>query len=523
MLPDDAAGRLAEGVALLSASVEVLTGLAASGDLHDISATILARAERQVRALEHRLSAVRLSILPVVEDDGAWALDGSRSFPAWLARHDDVPRGVANRESRQARALRDDLPATLAAALAGTVGCDQVTAMVAACTTTARAAALATPVTGLPTRLDDAPVAPPPTGEEFLLAQAALHPISGFQRLVRHFAHVADPDADDRGYRGAVEREYLELSLTLGGYHVSGFLTEVHGAALRTALDAVAGAPAADDERTPTQRRAQALADLARLALDNGMVGTGAAVRPHLNVTVSWTELQRQLGVDGDARRAGRSSAATGPAGSARSAGAPRAPRAPRAPGAPGAPGGAGPDCRGWTESVDPGPVGGSTRDDDLSRLLALDRTPAVLEGSTGPLPATVLRAIACDSEITRIVFGPDGQVLNVGRAQRTITGQLRRAVIARDRHCTYPGCDQPPSRCDVHHAERHWAAHHGETSTANAALLCWHHHSLVDTTSITMRWRAPASGSTAGWEFTDRHGRRIEHRPWRSGEGRRT
>src|SRR3546814_10501189 len=58
-------------------------------------------------------------------------------------------------------------------------------------------------------------------------------------------------------------------------------------------------------------------------------------------------------------------------------------------------------------------------------------------------------------SAITRIVFGPDGAVLDVGRAQRTVTGQMRRAVIARDQHCVYPGCDQPPSRCEVHHAVR--------------------------------------------------------------------
>src|SRR3546814_20765473 len=58
-------------------------------------------------------------------------------------------------------------------------------------------------------------------------------------------------------------------------------------------------------------------------------------------------------------------------------------------------------------------------------------------------------------SAITRIVFGPDGAVLDVGRAQRTVTGQMRRAVIARDQHCVYPGCDQPPSRCEVHHADR--------------------------------------------------------------------
>jgi hypothetical protein len=102
--------------------------------------------------------------------------------------------------------------------------------------------------------------------------------------------------------------------------------------------------------------------------------------------------------------------------------------------------------------------------------------------------PRALLRRLACDSAVTRVVFGPDGAVLDVGRAQRTVTGQMRRAVIARDRHCVFPGCDQPPSRCEVHHAITHWA-HGGNTSVSNSALLCWYHHQLVDTQGITMHW----------------------------------
>jgi hypothetical protein len=133
-----------------------------------------------------------------------------------------------------------------------------------------------------------------------------------------------------------------------------------------------------------------------------------------------------------------------------------------------------------------------------------------------GRAPRALLRRLACDSAITRIVFGPDGAVLDVGRAQRTVTGQMRRAVIARDKHCVYPGCDQPPSRCEVHHAVTHWADG-GNTSVSNSALLCWHHHQLVDTRGITMHWTGkPAQTETSGalletgWAFTDACGHRI-------------
>jgi hypothetical protein len=156
----------------------------------------------------------------------------------------------------------------------------------------------------------------------------------------------------------------------------------------------------------------------------------------------------------------------------------------------------------------------------------------AVFTDTGSRAPRRLLRRLVCDSAVTRIVFGPDGAVLDVGRAQRTVTGQMRRAVIARDRHCVYPGCDQPPSRCEVHHAVTHWADG-GGTSVSNSALLCWYHHQLVDTRGITMHWTGTPTTDTAttetgtgttgtttgartgtlvetGWAFTDANGHRI-------------
>jgi hypothetical protein len=203
------------------------------------------------------------------------------------------------------------------------------------------------------------------------------------------------------------------VSPTLGGYHLSGFLTEEHGLALTTTIESVMGAPTTGDDRTPGQRRAQALADIARVVLDNGHTGTGASVRPHLSVTVSWTELQalatkNQLNNDRPTTRTGPGSAGVAGLNGLNGLGVPTI------------------------------------------------KTPAVFTETNHPVPTSLLSRLACDSQITRIVFGPDSQILNVGRTRRTITGQLRRAVIARDKHCVLGQCDQPPSRCEVHHAERH-------------------------------------------------------------------
>jgi hypothetical protein len=120
------------------------------------------------------------------------------------------------------------------------------------------------------------------------------------------------------------------------------------------------------------------------------------------------------------------------------------------------------------------------------------------------PIPVTVLAQIACDSEISRIVFGPGGEPLDVGRAQRTYTGPQRRAVIARDRHCQYPGCGAPPTIGEVHHV-RWWIRDHGPTSVDNGILLCAFHHHTIHKRAISIT-RQPG-----GWEFRDQSGRLIQ------------
>jgi hypothetical protein len=95
-----------------------------------------------------------------------------------------------------------------------------------------------------------------------------------------------------------------------------------------------------------------------------------------------------------------------------------------------------------------------------------------------GPITATEAQMIGCDSTVSRIVMDGASQVIDVGRATRTIPPALRRAVTARDGSCVGPGCHRPPEQCDVHHII-FWE-HGGETSQANTVLLCRHHHRLV-------------------------------------------
>ncbi len=81
------------------------------------------------------------------------------------------------------------------------------------------------------------------------------------------------------------------------------------------------------------------------------------------------------------------------------------------------------------------------------------------------------LRRVACDASITRIVFGPQNEVLDVGRKTRVWNTAQRKAIVARDRHCQGEGCRTKPQHCDIHHLD-HWADG-GVTTVESGILLC--------------------------------------------------
>jgi hypothetical protein len=99
-------------------------------------------------------------------------------------------------------------------------------------------------------------------------------------------------------------------------------------------------------------------------------------------------------------------------------------------------------------------------------------------------LDAGTIRRLVCDAELIPIVLGAESEPLDVGRQERLFTKGLRTAVVHRDRCCSFPGCDRPPTWCRVHHV-KHWA-NGGTTSLDNAALLCERHHVIVHRDNIT-------------------------------------
>ena len=94
-------------------------------------------------------------------------------------------------------------------------------------------------------------------------------------------------------------------------------------------------------------------------------------------------------------------------------------------------------------------------------------------------LPAGELRRLACDADILPVILGSDSQLLDVGRTTRLFSGDLRQALVTRDRGCVFPGCARTSADCDAHHLVPWWAG--GPTSLENGALVCPTHHRLVE------------------------------------------
>ncbi|MGH3825083.1 MAG: DUF222 domain-containing protein [Pseudonocardiaceae bacterium] len=111
-------------------------------------------------------------------------------------------------------------------------------------------------------------------------------------------------------------------------------------------------------------------------------------------------------------------------------------------------------------------------------------------------ISASDTRRIACDCKLIPVVMNGESEPLDVGRAQRTVPLGIRRALVARDGGCTFPGCNRPPGLCEAHHII-YWADN-GVTSVQNCCLLCSRHHQQVH---------------LQGWDITIQGGR-VEFRP---------
>ena len=141
-----------------------------------------------------------------------------------------------------------------------------------------------------------------------------------------------------------------------------------------------------------------------------------------------------------------------------------------------------------------------------------------------GVVSGETTRRLACDASVTPVTVGPLGQVLDVGRRTRTVNAPIWAALVVRDRHCAFPGCDTPAGRCDAHHIT-HWADG-GPTSLTNLVMLCrYHHQRVLHDEDHEDRWTVRVDDDTGRPVFTPPvwTGRRGVRLPplWQPDDGR--
>ncbi len=197
--------------------------------------------------------------LSEADAQGAMAVTGAASTQAWVRGAAGLSPRKAHQAVLTARALRRDCRAAAAALADGGIGVEH-------------AHVITRTVTDLPAAL---PAAARGQAEGTLVDHARrLYPAQ-LATVARHLRHVVDPDGLARSEEEQHRARFLSVAATLDGtVDVRGTLDAEAGATLLAALQPlttpVRGPAGERDSRTPGQRRADALVELARRTLDRG-------------------------------------------------------------------------------------------------------------------------------------------------------------------------------------------------------------------------------------------------------------
>jgi hypothetical protein len=223
------------------------------------------------------LDALRLSRLADFERRGGHELDGHLSTTAWLRHKARLGGGVASELVKMARALVH-MPATRAAFVDGDIPFSAVR------------------------RLVDSYRAHPAVFAEHEPALVDAARSLGARQLrtaVDYWRQVLDHEAALEDANGAFDRRGLHLSATFDGMvRADGDFDPEGGAVVMAAVASVTddSGRSRGDDRTPSQRRADALVEVCRHWLDGGQAASGGGERPHLSVVVDVEVLERRSG-----------------------------------------------------------------------------------------------------------------------------------------------------------------------------------------------------------------------------------
>jgi hypothetical protein len=120
---------------------------------------------------------------------------------------------------------------------------------------------------------------------------------------------------------------------------------------------------------------------------------------------------------------------------------------------------------------------------------------------SKSDLPIETVRRLCCDGAIVPLVEGDTGKSTGLGRKHRVVHPSLKRALVARDGGCRFPGCTHT-KWLDAHHVV-HWADG-GGTTPDNLVMLCSAHHRLLHEGGFEIK-----TGPGGEWQFRNASGLR--------------
>jgi hypothetical protein len=234
-----------------------------------------------MRELHRQIGVLQAELVHTIgEFDAAQAyeLDDHRSTQSWLRHQLHVHPREAAQLVGMARGLRD-LPTVDQAFAQGEIS----PAHVAVITRTARQVG----------------VEHVTESEDLLVAVARRYDPEKLRIAAQRLRYCVDPDGAGRDAVKAYEKRELSVAPTIWGMvAVQGLLDPHSRATVLAALDSLTAPPRDDDPRTAGQRRADALTELCRLALDSGTLPQVNGEKPHLLVTVSYESLVGQLGAE---------------------------------------------------------------------------------------------------------------------------------------------------------------------------------------------------------------------------------
>ena len=256
--------------------------------------------------------------------------------------------------------------------------------------------------------------------EIHLVAMARERNPKDLNRVAAYVKHAYAPDGGLKDEQDLHAERELSMASTLDGAGTGRWnLAPANQETVATAIHA-ASAPEANDIRSAAQRRADALVTIAEIALRSGELPVTGGVKPHVSLVVPAEVVAEPM------------------------------------------------QARPLPDELFP----------DLDAIEAELRSRVVQAAFGSVISPTWARRFLCDAAVSRIVMTATSEILDAGRTTRTFTAAQTRAIVARDHHCIWPGCDLPAAWCEAHHIH-HWADG-GATSVENGALLCGRHHDRV-------------------------------------------